>query len=194
MEIAFVGNFSVDYSSETHHAKSLESLGHKVARLQEGTMTGEQILRDGLQSDMVVFVHTHGWVTHGMPISEVFAELHAYGIPTVTFHLDLWRGLQRQHDLDRDPFYRSIGWVFTVDKLMADWFCENTAVKGRFLPAGVFDQECYISEQPSPHANDVVFVGARGYHPEWPYRPQLIDWLRKTYRGRFTHIGPDGDS
>jgi len=77
---------------------------------------------------------------------------------------------------------------------MADWFNSNTPVRGHFLPAGVYDQECYISEQPSPHANDVVFVGSRRYHPEWPYRAQLVDWLRATYGPRFTHVGGDGDT
>lgn len=195
MRIAFVGQFAVDYSSESHHAKSLESLGHEVCRLQEGQVTGDQIFAQGSRSDMLVYVHTHGRVTPGrLPLERVLNELNSRRIPTVTYHLDLWRGLQREHDLERDPFYRSIGWFFTVDKLMADWFCENTAVKGRFLPAGVYGPECYISDQPSPHANDVVFVGARGYHPEHPYRGQLIDWLRRTYGSRFTHIGPDGDT
>ena len=194
MRIAFVGNFSVGYSSESHHAKSLESLGHEVVRLQEGSATGDQIQVAAAQSDMLVFVHTHGWVTPGTPIERVLSELNSRRIPTVTYHLDLWMGLRRHHDLDSDPFYRSIGWFFTVDKRMADWFCENTAVKGRYLPAGVFADECYISDEPSPHANDVIFVGSRGYHSEWPYRPQLIDWLRKTYGSRFTHAGPDGDT
>ena len=34
-KIVFLGNFRVDYSSETHHANTLESMGHKVIRLQE---------------------------------------------------------------------------------------------------------------------------------------------------------------
>jgi hypothetical protein len=129
-----------------------------------------------------------------MPLVKVLQELEHAGIPTVTYHLDLWLGLERQKDLERDPFYRSIGWFFTADKLMADWFCEHTAVKGRFLPAGVYDEECYISDQPSEHANDVVFVGSRRYHPEHPWRHQLIDWLRQTYGSRFTHVGGDGDT
>jgi hypothetical protein len=44
MRIVFVGNFHVDFSSETHHKKSLESLGHQVIALQEGEASGEQIL------------------------------------------------------------------------------------------------------------------------------------------------------
>lgn len=194
MKITFVGNFDVSYSSESHHAASLEALGHEVTRLREGKTRGDDILDHGLRSDMLVFVHTHSWATPGLPLDTVFDQLSRAGIPTVTYHLDLWLGLERQRDLKRDPFYRAIGWFFTADRLMADWFNSNTPVRGEFLPAGVFGPECYISAEPSPHANDVVFVGSKRYHPEHPWRPQLIDWLRDTYGSRFTHVGGDGDT
>lgn len=192
MRITLVGNVNCGHSSESHHAKSLEALGHTVARLQEGKATGAEILEEGLQSDMLVYVHTHGWQTPGLAAEKVLGRLNTVGIPTVTYHLDLWLGLERQRDLERDPFYRSIGWFFTVDKLMADWFRQKTAVKGVYLPAGVFKDECYLAEPTSPHGNDAIFVGSRGYHKAWGYRPQLIDWLKSTYGPRFTHIGGDG--
>ena len=114
----------------------------------------------------------------------------------MTYHLDLWFGLDRQTDLSKDNFYKTIGHFFTVDKLMADWFNENTEVKGHFLPAGVYDQECYIHEDYDEENfdYDVIFVGSKRYHHEYPYRPQLIDFLRKTYRDRFLHVGGDGDT
>ena len=189
--MTFLGNFQVPYSSETHHAASLESLGHHVVRLQEPEATVDNILTEALNSDMFVWVHTHGWNTPGIEL--VLARLREERIPTVTYHLDLWMGLERQRDMRSGPYW-DIDHFFTVDKLMADWLNENTPVKGHFLPAGVFDKECYISAEPSPHANDVIFVGSRRYHPEWLWRPQLIDWLRETYGTRFTHIGGDGDT
>ena len=191
MRVTFLGNFQVPYSSETHHAASLESLGHHVVRLQEPEATVDNILTEALNSDMFVWVHTHGWNTPGIEL--VLARLREERIPTVTYHLDLWMGLERQRDMRSGPYW-DIDHFFTVDKLMADWLNENTPVKGHFLPAGVFDKECYISAEPSPHANDVIFVGSRRYHPEWLWRPQLIDWLRETYGTRFTHIGGDGDT
>lgn len=195
MRIAFLGNFAVDYSSETHHAKSLEQLGHTVVRLQEGAATGDQILAEAPSCDMLVFVHTHGWLTPGrMPIDRVLGELNSHRVPTVTYHLDRWLGLPRQMDLERDPFYRAIGWFFTVDAEQAEWFNTKTAVKGRYLPAGVFGDECYAAEANDRYGNDVIFVGSRNYHPCYPYRPQLIDWLRATYGSRFTHVGGDGDT
>ncbi|RDH76356.1 glycosyltransferase family 1 protein [Mycolicibacterium moriokaense] len=195
MKIAFVGNFGVSYSSENHHANSLEALGHQVIRLQEGHNNADTVVEQGMLSDLLVWVHTHGWSTpdgSAYGRDAILPKLAERGIPTLTYHLDLWFGLKRQQDLDTDSFYRTIGHFFTVDKLMADWFNKNTNVKGHYLPAAVYDAECYINQNPSSNGNDVIFVGSRGYHPEWPYRPQLVDWLRTTYGSRFTHVGGDG--
>jgi hypothetical protein len=149
------------------------------------------ITEQALRCDAFVWIHTHGWDTPGIDFA--LSAIKNAGIPTLTYHLDLWWGLQRQKDV-RSSVYWDLDHFFTVDKKMADWLTDNTPVKGHFLPAGVFDEECFISTEPSPFANDVIFVGSRGYHPEWPWRPQLIDWLRDTYGTRFTHIGGDGDS
>ena len=196
-KIAFLGNFQVDYSSETHHAKSLESIGHTVVKLQERQATAQEIYREASRCDLFIWVHTHGWKTPGNTgMDVVLAKLNRHGIPTMTYHLDLWFGLRRQQDLEKDNFYKTIGHFFTVDKLMADWFNENTDVKGHFIPAGVYDKECYIHEDYNPNKfeHDVIFVGSKGYHPEHPYRPQLIDYLKETYGKRFLHVGGDGDT
>lgn len=199
MRIAFLGNFGVDYSSETHHMKTLSAMGHMVKPLQEGQVTAEQIQAYAEACDLFIWVHTHGWQTPtnvGLGMVQVLEFLRAKGVPTVTYHLDLWFGLKRQKDLTDDSFYSHIQHFFTVDKQMADWFNKETKVKGHYLPAGVYDQECYMaapSFQFDTYKHDVIFVGSRGYHPEWQYRPQLIDWLRETYGGRFTHVGGDGE-
>lgn len=192
MRITFLGNFGVDYSSETHHKKSLEALGHEVVVLQETQVGSEKVLDEAMNSDMFVWVHTHGWETPGyMSMETVLKYLKKANVPTVTYHLDLWLGLQRQSDLNKDPVYRHIQHFFTCDKLMADWFNENTEVKGHYLPAGVLESECYMAES-TEYKHDVIFVGSKGYHPEWPYRPKLINWLQETYGDRFAHYGGDG--
>lgn len=192
MKMVFLGNFSVDYSSENHHKLTLESLGHEVIALQEGRVNSNQVLEACKDAQLFIWVHTHGWQTEG----DMVAVLKELTIPTMTYHLDLWFGIERQKDLEQDEFYKHIGHFFTVDKLMADWFNENTEVKGHYLQAGVFDQECVMSEAeiiPSP-SRSVMFVGSKGYHPEWQWRPQLLNWLKKTYGDKFTHVGGDGDT
>lgn len=191
-KIVFVGNFRNTFCSEVHHAKSLEALGHTVLRLQETEATSEAILGHAMKSDALVFVHTHGWDTPGtMSLSDVFGLLRSKGIPTLTYHLDLWFGLKRQDDLKNDDFYKTIEYFFTVDKLMADWFNENTNVKGVFLPAGVFHEEVYM-DQPFEQTIDLIFVGSKQYHSEWPYRKILIDNLQRRYGNRFRLYGKDG--
>ena len=195
--IVFLGNFEVEYSSENHHAKSLESLGHTVTKLQERVAKTEVILDNALNSDLFIWVHTHGWKTNGkFTMDSVLGRLKNAGIPTMTYHLDLWFGLDRQQDLSRDNFYKTIGHFFTVDKLMADWFNENTEVKGHFLPAGVYDKECVIHKDydGKDFDQDIIFVGSKRYHHEYPYRPQLIEYLRSKYGKRFLHVGGDGDT
>lgn len=189
--IAFLGNFRVDYSSESHHASTLESLGHNVTRLQESEATSEQILKTARSSDLFIWIHTHGWRTPGKyDMEKVLKTLSEHNIPTMTYHLDLWFGLQRQKDLQTHTVYKDIDHFFTVDKKMANWFNEKTNVNGHYIPAGVYDKECYFKKYKMKH--EIVFVGSKKYHPEWPYRPQLIDWLEKTYGDKFEHYGNGG--
>jgi hypothetical protein len=166
----------------------LEALGHQVDRLQEPSTSASRILDAALKSDVFVWVHTHGWNTSG--IEAVLAVLRGERIPIVAYHLDLYMGLQRWRTYEQDPYMRQIDHFFTVDRLMADWLNANTPVRGHYITAGVHEPECYMSEPQDRF--DVAFVGSKGYHPEWPYRPQLIDWLHQTYGDRFRHYGGGG--
>ena len=188
MRIAFLGNFIVDSTSETHHAKTLGALGHQVTCLQETEASAREIAFASRDADLFVWVHTHGY--HTPDIVEAFAAAIGRGIPVITYHLDLWKGLAREKDMETDPYWRVLTDFFTCDKLMADYLTEHTSVRGHYLPPGVFGPECYLAEPTEPF--DVAFVGSYGYHPEWPYRARLIDWLKDTYGPRFRHYGGGG--
>lgn len=188
MRISFLGNFGVDYSSESHHAKSLEALGHTVVRLQEPKARASEIVDASIPADLFVWVHTHGWNTPG--IAEVIEQLRWHEIPIVAYHLDLYMPIpDRWAQYQRDPYMRLVDHFFTVDQCMADWLNNNTEVKGHYLPPGVYGAECYISDQPSPWANEILFVGSYGYHQSYPMRKKLVDWLKSEYGDRFTHVG-----
>lgn len=191
MRIVFLGNFAVPFSSENHHAESLAVLGHTVLRLQEREIPSEAIEQLAMQADIFVWIHTHGWHTPGKPMRHVLFNLKSKGIPSLTYHLDLWMGLERQKDMNSDDYW-AIEHFFTVDKLMADYLTANTNVKGHYLHAGVFHKEATRVPHTELAPYDVAFVGSKGYHPEWPYRPQLIDFLAETYGDRFAHYGGDG--
>ena len=155
-------------------------------------VTTDRIYQLAIDADMFLWVHTHGWDLKGFrSMGEVLRKLRGKGIPTVAYHLDLYMGLRRWNEY-HDHDYFKVEHFFTVDRLMADWMNENTSTNGHYLPAGVFEQECYIGEKVQQFEHDVIFVGSKKYHPEWSYRPKLIDWLQRTYGDRFAHYGNDG--
>lgn len=191
MRVAFLGNFNVSFTSETHWAKSIETLGHTVVRIQESNAYADQVLNRAIDCDVFVWVHTHSFHIQG-DMGETLKELKKAGVKTVAYHLDLYMGLGRWKEYENDPYMFEMDYFFTVDKFMADWLNENTKTRGVYLPAGVFDRECIM--MPLQRVRyDIVFTGSRGYHPEYPFRPQLIDFLRQTYGQRFIHIGNDGE-
>lgn len=189
MTIVILGNNAVDFCSEVHYQRTLEAMGHEVVFLVENRTSTDDVLRAALASHMFVWVHSHGFENKGSyTMAQVLQTLREKNIPSVGYHLDLYMGLQRWADY-ADHDYFKVEHFFTVDKLMADWLNENTDTKGYYLEAGVFDKEC-VMLPPQPVNYSMVFVGSRSYHPEWPYRTKLVDYL-KGYQG-FVHVGPDG--
>lgn len=191
MKIVFLGNFIVPYTTENDLAWSYEKLGHEVVRLQEDRTTGEDVLKKAQSADILHYVHTHGWETYGYrSMAEVLRSLKRQGVPTISTHLDYWRGLKREEDVANHPFWNT-QYVFTADGGNNDWY-RSKGINHHYLKAGVVERDCYIGEFKQEYNYDVVFVGSRNYHKEWPYRPQLIKWLEDTYGDRFAHFGGDG--
>lgn len=193
MRIAFIGNFEAQFSTENYHKQAFERLGHQVITFQENKTNVEEILPIAKDCDMLFWTHTHGWnIGSDSETNRLLIEMKLHNVPTVGYHLDLWLGLDRERDLYRDPYW-SIEHFFTVDKLMADWLNDNTSTKGYFLPAGVSESNCYIAKsnrEKYPH--EIIFLGSKGYHREYPYRVDLIDCLHNTYGDKFAHYGGGG--
>jgi len=66
MKILFIGNFDVPYTTENHHKRTYEKLGHEVTTLREGKTNGDIIINELRGKDLLVFTHTHGWHTEGI--------------------------------------------------------------------------------------------------------------------------------
>lgn len=207
MTIAYIGNYNARHTTEVHLAKTLEDLGHTVTRLQENELP--EYWPDILGGiDLLLYTRTWGnYVT-----LEHLAQLRERKIPTASYHLDLYVGLERKylHEgksleevLQLDPFWRT-DFVFTPDgdPNSAKIFRDN-GVNHIYIKPGVFKPECTFNVFAQTNANetgttkDVLFVGGgdrpgspNAYgHPEWNYRNELIAWLYDTYGKRFTKFG-----
>lgn len=186
MRIAFVGNFGSPHSTENDLAWTLGDMGHTVLTLQENNTCDTSILATAQQSDMVLFVHTHSWEPAG-DMMRVLSELKAMGKPSVSFHLDLYRGLHREWMVGEHWFFKT-QYFFGVDG-GSEEFYRAKGVNHIWIKPGVVKRDCYLADPRPEYECDVAFVGSYGYHPEHSWRPQLIDWLRATYGERFKKFG-----
>lgn len=179
----YVGNFvGVSHSTETHYARAFEANGCQVYRLQENDPASwPEVVPD-------LFLYTRTWDTP--EVRPAIEAMKGRGVPTVAVHLDVWRGLNRDREVETQAMFRC-DWLFQTDGAAIDWFADR-GVRAVWLPAGVVADECYVAE-PLPNFDyDVAFVGSYGYHAEWPHRPALIDHLRERYGDRFVHVGSEG--
>lgn len=196
--VAYIGNFSAPWCTEVHIARDLEALGCEVHRIQEPNDPGHNIktvrrLRNEVaeaRPDLLLWTRT--WGLHPTATENLWRWAESRGVVTASYHLDLYLGLQREADMMSDPFWTT-GHVFTPDgnKRSEDEFW-NRGINHHFMPPAIVSDECVPGEFREEYAHDVVFVGSRGYHKEWPWRPELIDGLKAHYGDRFAHYGGEG--
>ena len=194
--VAYLGNFGATHSTENHVARAFTANGHTVYPLQEDKVESWEILRDwcrtgnwpGAHGQPTFVLRTRTWERPDFKAHETMRMLADSGVPTIGFHLDRWWGLPREQEVATQAFFKC-GLVITADGGHAqNWV--DAGVNHMWLPPGVSRAECLRTPMwRAEHdglEDKVVFVGSwQGYHPEWPWRMQLIAWLEFTYGDRF---------
>lgn len=196
MTIAVCGNHQVVYCTESELVWTLRQMGHAVLPLQEN-QTPTHVMWAACASQKVqlfVYVHTHGWKTPGqLSFDQLLYRLREHGIKTASFHLDRYWGLrhhdQREARIGQHPFWKT-DTVFTADGGHQSEFAAR-GVNHQWLPPGVAARHCWRGKVRPEFAYDVVFVGSRKYHPEYPFRTTLVDWLQRIYGTRFRRFNGD---
>ena len=186
MTCAFIGNFEAPFSTENDRKWSLLMLGINVVTFQENKTTAEELL--SISPDVLFYSHTHGWEIKDLPM--VFSVYKERKIPTVSVHLDRWAWLARETDIGKEATW------FTQYQFMADGSPEAEELYVKYglnwfyLPPGVIARDCYMAApDPVRFPHEIVFIGSKGYHPEYPFRPLLVNFLADTYGKRFGHYG-----
>jgi hypothetical protein len=193
--IAYLSNTRWPWCTEVHVNQALTELGHDVTLLQEDIVTVDDIEHAATDSDLFLFTRT--WGNHDpAAMLALYDRLDRAGIPTASYHLDLYVGLDREATIAGDPFW-STRWMFHPDgSPEADAALAVAGVQHHVLPPAVAANECRPgTPRPSEFPHDIVFVGsARPYahSNEWPFRDRMVRWLTDTYGPRFAHHGPGG--
>lgn len=194
MRIAFLGNFGPEFSTENEYKWTFEQLGHSVIPLQEARATTTECLASGMNADVFCWVNTHGWQTPGPgSMYDVLETLRQAGRKSFGMHLDRYQGLQRgdgrEGRVGTTPWWK-MDYIFTADGGNSEFF-KARSVNHYWLAPAVAKRHCYVGNFRPEFACDVAFVGARGYHPEYGFRPQLVEWLDGQRQWNVKRFGGD---
>jgi hypothetical protein len=196
MKIAYVGNRKnldaqgKSFNTEAHITLSLEKLGHEVNFIQEDEITAVGLQLPARVYGADIFLWTRTWP--GIVTETDLKTIHEQGIPTVSFHLDKYAGIQRDGGMGiGSPFWKT-DFVFSPEgSVQSQKIFKNLGINQYYLPAGVYEDECIMLPRQGNYIADVCFIGGgETYsHPEWAYRHKLVRWLKENYGGRYIKYG-----
>jgi len=171
--VGLVGNFRWGYSAEQDWALGWRARGWHVTTLEEAQATADDVLGLADRVDVLMWVSSSTRLT-----AEVMVEA-GERCTTVGWHADLFHGLSRRGRWQDKPTWAA-RWVFTADGGNDDLFAAM-GVEHRWLLPGV--RHTLVGDLGRFRQSmscDVAFVGndGRSYHPEWPYRAELVSQLR----------------
>lgn len=194
MNIGFIGNFEAPYSTENDRRWAFNKLGHNVFAFQENSgITNVELLDSVTRYNINLFVysHTHGWEIPDL--DRFFEKLKEVGIPVISVHLDRWAWLEREKDVGVEATWK-VDHLFMADgSPEAAELYEKHNLSWSYLKPGVDERGCYMAApDPVRFPYEIIFVGSKNYHLEYQFRPQLVEFLHKTYGDRFGHYGGDG--
>jgi hypothetical protein len=192
VKILYCGNFrGVPYSTENDIASAFRSLGHTVTEIQENQPNVSEVERydyDLLLMTGTWDINLEFWLT-------VFHRCAELNIPTATVHLDTFWSTSRDN---RQWFLHPMFYtqhVFTADGDY-DQMWANRGINHHWLPPAVRHSACHMGKPRDEYLCDLAFVGnnGQGYHPEWPYRRELVDKLREiSKKNGWVFRNPGGD-
>jgi len=180
-KVVYIGNFIPKHSTETYIARTFEDIGWEVIRCQEDMLNIKTAIEESKDADFLLWTRT--WLEKQNEVKQILDKIN---IPTVTLHLDLYFGLDREPHLDKELFWKT-DYVFTADGGHQKEF-KAKGINHYFLSPGVYKPECYEGKHKSKYAYDVCFLGSYDYHKEYTYRQKLIKWLDENFNFHlFTH-------
>lgn len=187
MRWAYLGNFQPPHSTENDVARALGNVGQAVALYQEGDPDEIEKLVANLDSyEVVLWTRTKGLADMVGDAAQwkLLAEARRLGTPVVGYHLDRWWGLDREHQIFTDPFFR-VDLLCTADGGHdAEW--KAAGVNHIWFAAAISEANVGLGTPRDEYRSDIAFVGSwqGGYHREWEHRSVLVRWLKATYGAR----------
>lgn len=171
MKIAFVGKFN-KFHDEEYIARSFESLGHDVIRIEQ-SLDGGNIHRKIVLSRPDILLFTK-W-EYPKVIYDALAKSKEWNMKTVCWLFDLYWGYDREFRIKTASYFKA-DYVFTTDG-GNDHKWKEARVNHKLVRQGISKDECYLDTIKDPQG--IVFIGSE--NPLYPARTQRILELKKHY-------------
>jgi hypothetical protein len=185
-----IGNFEPPHSTENHLRQALEHLGHTVFPFNErpehwkgANYALSHLIAEGNRPDFVLWTSTSDYAP-----AETFPDQHtllvyaaSQHIPTVSYHLDLWFGLKREHEVREKPFFRT-DIICTADGgHQDDWW--RLGMQHYWFPPAIVESEVFVGTPRDRYAADICFVGSwhKYGHRESRHRFELLAHLKDIW-------------
>lgn len=180
--VLYIGNFQPQHSTENEVRIALEANGVEVVKAQEDTF--DWSTRAAAGCTFVMWTHSHHFTKPEIypKIKRFQSAMRKAKRPMVGYHLDRWLGLGREAQLDYDPYFAQ-SLLCTADGGHDDIW-QAKGINHAWFPPGVshVDAEREVDSKRQLRVKHVAFVGSwLGYHEEWPWREQMVLFLRRRY-------------
>ena len=181
MKIVLLGNHSVNFSTESHHAWTWEKLGYQVIRLQEDRASEQDVLNACRGAQLWQWTHTHSF---NSPVTlETVQRIRDMGVKSMSYHLDVYWGIgDRQGKYLEHPSFL-LDFFFSTDGGNEEKW-RQAGINHIYMPPGVVEYGAYLGSA-SDISIPLLFAGSEFYHSEYPFRPALVQALRANYGDRF---------
>lgn len=174
--ISIIGKFRKLYDEE-HIARSFESIGCEVLRVEEGLLSHQIIgLTKEFNPDVVLWTKLS--VTEPKVVCEAMSEFKR-----VCWVFDLYIGYNREYRLQSHPAFKA-DYVFTTDGGNQEKFKE-LGVNHKCVRQGIWEEECFLEEL-NPDGS-IIFVGSD--NPSNSNRVDQLNFIQKEYKDRFKWYG-----
>ncbi len=190
MRIAQIGNFVPPHSTENDLLRAMRSLNHEVIPMQENDLNVWRSIHPA-DYDAIVWTRTGWtWAEYGLTEQDANAMQRVLldmallvDTPVIGVHLDRWWGLNREHQVESEPFFQC-NFMFTADGGHdEEWKRAN--VNHFWFPPGVSQSSCHRGKYREEFASDIAFVGSwQDYHQEWTHRFALVEHMKARWGSR----------
>lgn len=179
MKVTYIGKFEKLWDEESI-ARGLESAGAEVVRISD---------REPYQNILTLIKREKPDVVLGAKYQfdgawKLFEEMRDMHIPTASWTFDLIIGHPpREVEIDTFPFFNA-NLVLMTDGGHEEEY-QKHGIQKHSLRQGIPDEFCYKAEAEPKY--DIIFVGTE--NPTFPYRQDMLEYLKKTYGERMTWFG-----